>query len=145
MAELLTESMKRFNYLEGEIEAAYHEAALKFGLSDSAMHIFYAVCTSGGDCLVSDISRLCGIKKQTVNSALRRLEAEGAVYLEPVDSKRKKVCLTERGRVLAERSAGRLIRIENEILDSWSAQEREQYLAFLHRYLNDFRRKIEEV
>ena len=33
MKTLINEQMKRFNLLSSEIEAAYHEAALKLGLS----------------------------------------------------------------------------------------------------------------
>ena len=74
--------MKRFNYLLGEIDDAYHDAALKFGLSDSAMIVLYAVCGNRGSCPIDGICRLSGVRKQTVNSALRKLEAEGVVYLE---------------------------------------------------------------
>ena len=33
------EGMRRFNHLLGELDATYHDIALKFGLSDSAMYI----------------------------------------------------------------------------------------------------------
>ena len=35
--DFMTEDMKRYNHLTSETEAVYHEAALKLGLSDSAM------------------------------------------------------------------------------------------------------------
>ena len=41
MKELMTAELKRFNYLTNEIDAAYHEAALHLGLSDSALMILY--------------------------------------------------------------------------------------------------------
>lgn len=78
MENYIKAAMKRFNYLTTEIDAAYHEAALKLGLSDSAMLILYAICNSGDECPLSDIPHLSGISKQTVNSALRKLEHEGA-------------------------------------------------------------------
>ena len=43
-------TLKRFNYLTAEINAAYHEAALLLGLSDSAMMVLYTICDSGGCC-----------------------------------------------------------------------------------------------
>ena len=39
MREPDSKVMKRFNYLLGEMDAVYHEMALKLGLSDSAMII----------------------------------------------------------------------------------------------------------
>lgn len=55
MENYIKAAMKRFNYLTTEIDAAYHEAALKLGLSDSAMLILYAICNSGDECPLSDI------------------------------------------------------------------------------------------
>ena len=43
MREPDSKVMKRFNYLLGEMDAVYHEMALKLGLSDSAMIILYTV------------------------------------------------------------------------------------------------------
>ena len=43
MSSLISRDMKRFNYLVGETDAAYHEAAQKLGLSDSVMQIFYII------------------------------------------------------------------------------------------------------
>ena len=145
MSERLTEKMKRYNFLQGEIEAAYHEAALKFGLSDSSVLVLYTICSSGDSCLVGDISRLSGVSKQTINSALRRLEAEGILYLEAAERKRKRVCLTKKGQELAERTVVRLMQIENEIFDSWTEQESEQYLTLTHRYYTALKEKIKEV
>ena len=52
--EIITD-IKRFNYLNNEIESAYHDAALKLELSDSAMIILYTVCNNGENCPLSDI------------------------------------------------------------------------------------------
>lgn len=69
--------LKRYNYLFGEIEAVYHEISLQMGLSDSVSRILYAICDEGDRCPLSLICRRTGLSKQTVNSALRRLEEEG--------------------------------------------------------------------
>lgn len=144
MERLLSPEMKRFNYLLGEIDAAYHEAALKLGLSDSAMQILYAVCNHGDGCLLNDICRLSGTSKQTINSALRKLEEEGIVYLEAFRGRKKKVCLTEQGKSLAGDTVFRIIEMENEIFESWSDSEREIYLELTQRYLSSVREKIKE-
>lgn len=145
MREFATEKLKRFNYLSGEIEAIYHEAALKFSLSDSAMLVLYAICNNGESCLLSDIIHLSGASKQTINSALRKLEAEGIVRLEAVNGKKKNVCLTKKGRELTDRTVIRLLDIENGIFDSWSLEEQEMYLALTQRYLTAFKEKVKEV
>lgn len=141
----LTAELKRFNYLAGEIDAAYHEAARRLGLSDSAMQVLYAICNKGQSCPLSEICRLSGLSKQTLNSALRKLELEGILYLESMGGRKKTACLTDRGKALAERTVAPLMEIENSILDSWPEAQREQYLDSMQKYLTAFTEKIKEL
>lgn len=128
--------LKRYNYLLGEIEAVYHEISLQMGLSDSVSRILYAICDEGDRCPLSLICRRTGLSKQTVNSALRRLEEEGAVRLEAVNGRAKEVCLTGAGRTLADRTARRIMEMENQILAGWAPWEMEQYLELTERFLH---------
>lgn len=145
MESYATKEMQRLNYLMSETDAAYHEAAFRLGMSDSTMQILYAICNSGNSCLLSDICRLSGISKQTINSALRKLEEKGIVYLEASEGRKKRVCLTDKGRTLAEGTVVPLIEIENSILDSWPQEELEQYLELTRKYLASFREKIQKL
>ena len=142
MAGYTTKEMRRFNYLISETNAAYHEAALKLGMSDSVMQILYTICNSGDSCLLGEICSLSGISKQTVNSALRKLEAEEIVYLEASGGRKKRVCLTDKGRALAAGTVVRLMEIENGILESWPKEEVEQYLELTRKYLEALREKM---
>ncbi|MFG6356957.1 MAG: MarR family transcriptional regulator [Acetatifactor sp.] len=135
------EGMRRFNHLLGELDATYHDIALKFGLSDSAMYILYTLCDEGADCPLSEICRRCGLSKQTVNSAIRKLETEGILYLQKAGSRGKIVCMTEAGRELAARTAMRLLNAENAILASWPPQDVKKYLDLTERFLNDIRER----
>lgn len=135
--------MKRFNLLMSEIDAAYHDAALKLGMSDSVMLILYTVCSCDGECLLSDITS--GASKQTINSALRKLEAEGIVYLEVFEGRKKKVYITEKGRQLAKDTVLKIIEIENKIFDSWSGDEKSIYIDLTQRYLAGFKEKVKEL
>lgn len=137
--------LRRYNYLAGEIEAAYHEMSLKLGLSDSAMMILYAICDRGDSCLLRDICRQFGISKQTVNSALRKLEAEGVIYLESADAKNKRICLTEKGKRLADQTARQIIETENDIFSSWEEADVENYLKLTERFLHDFKARSEKI
>lgn len=142
MAGYTTKEMRRFNYLISETNAAYHEAALKLGMSDSVMQILYTICNSGDSCQLGEICSLSGISKQTVNSALRKLEAGEIVYLEASGGRKKRVCLTDKGRVLAAGTVVRLMEIENSILESWPKEEVEQYLELTRKYLEALREKM---
>ncbi len=120
MSSSASKALRRFNYLSAEIGAAYHEMSFQLGLSDSAMQILYTICDCGqdGTCLLQTICRQTGLAKQTINSALRKLETEGVLYLEAIGAKGKNVCLTKTGKQLAENTAMRMIKAENEIWDS---------------------------
>ena len=62
----------QYTYLAGEINALYHEAAVKTGISDSVQNILYVLCEKDGQCLQSEISKLTGISRQTINSAIHQ-------------------------------------------------------------------------
>lgn len=137
--------MKRYNHLLGEIDATYHEMSLRLGLSDSAMIILYTISDEGDNCPLSEICRRSGLSKQTMNSAIRKLEAEGVLYLEKAGAKSKTVCLTEAGKDLAGRTALRLLNAENAILASWPRQDVEKYLELTERFLTALREEADRL
>ena len=139
MSDNFSREMKRYNYLVGEIDATYHEISTRLGLSDSVMRILYTICDNGTDCPLQKICRLTGLSKQTINSALRKLENEGVIYLEPLGPKNKNVCLTESGKRMAEQTAGRIMMMENAIFASWPREDMERYVALTEAYLRDLR------
>lgn len=141
MSENTRRDLKRFNYLFGETEAAYHEAYLKLGLSDSAMRILYTICDNGGSCPLQTIRRHSGLTKQTMNSAIRKLEAEGVLYLEKAGGKAKTAHLTAAGSTLAQGTAMRILNIENDIFACWPAQEVQDYLRLTEKFLADFKER----
>ena len=137
--------LRRFNRLIGEMSAAYHEAALKFGLPESAMEVLYTVCAEGDGCPISEILCQSSMSKQTLNSALRRLEREGVICLETNGGRRKRVCLTEKGKDLCRRTAMKVIAIENSILDAWTLQEQETYMTMTQQYAQALKAGIEAI
>lgn len=137
--------LKRVNYLLSEINAVYREASSALGISDSVMQILYTICNYGDSCLLGDILRMTGLPKQTVNSALRKLEGEGVVYLRSAEKKKKSVHLTEKGKSLVSTTVLRLMEMENAVFDSWTAEERQSYLRLNQKYLTQFRETIKEL
>ena len=137
--------LRRFNHLIGEIDALYHEAALHFGMPDSAVRVLYTVCVEGGSCPIAEIIRQCGMSKQTLNSALRRLEEEGTIVLQADSGRRKRVCLTDSGRARTEQTVERLIEMENRIYETWTQEERDSHIGLTQRYLEAFAKGMEEL
>lgn len=86
-----------------------------------------------------------GLSKQTVNSALRKLEAQGLIYLESAGRKAKTVCLTEDGTRFAQKTAMRILNMENEILASWAPEEVAQYMDLTERFLLALRERAAKL
>ena len=135
-------SLKRFNHLISEIDAVYHESSLKLGLSDSVSRILYTICNVGDSYPLHEIIRQTGLSKQTVHSAVHKLEEEGVLFLRPLGGKAKLVCLTEQGSRLAERTALRLIQLENDLLASWDPEDVQRYLSLTERFLEDLKERV---
>ena len=93
--------------------------------------------------MLSDMTS--GVSKQTINSALRKLEADGVVRSEVFEGRKKKVYLTEKGRRLAKDTVYRVIEIENEIFASWSDEEKRIYIELTQRYVEVFKEKIKNM
>ena len=145
MEHSISQNMKRCNHIQGEIEAVYHNAALKFGLADSTQFILYTICYLGDNCPLSDIVKMTGISKQTVNSALRNMEKQGLIRLIQATPKTKNVALTKNGEKLAEDTVLRLMKIEDDVFSAWSDEDVQKYLELNERFLKDLKEKIEQL
>ncbi|MCI8593855.1 MAG: MarR family transcriptional regulator [Oscillospiraceae bacterium] len=141
----LSNEMRQLNHLLGETNAVYHDLTVKLGLSDSSMYLLYTLAYHGGRCPLRDICRLTGISKQTLNSAVRKLEREHILYLEAANGRQKLVCLTEAGERLAEETVSKIIEAENNIFSSWKQEDVAQYLALSQRYLDAFRAEAKRI
>lgn len=145
MKNTLSPALRRFNYLHSETDAAYHELCLKLGISDSAMNLLYILCEQGDPCPLQLVYRFAFSSKQTVHSALRKLESEGVLRLEGDGPRNKQVCLTEKGRALVARTALRMIQAEDAVFASWPEEDVAQYLALSERYLTALREQVRQL
>lgn len=137
--------LKKFNQLISEIDAAYHEVSRRLGLSDSVEMILYSICNLGSPCLLSEIVRFSAMSKQTINSAIRKMEGEELLFVRATDGRKKQVVLTEKGEKLAQETTMRVIEIENEIYSSWTEEEMTFYLELTQRYLQGFQEKTKHL
>lgn len=141
----LVDKIHRINYLTSEMDALYHQASFKIGLADSAMRVLYALHDNGQSCLLSQIYKQSGISKQTVHSAVRKLEEEGLVYLEPHRGKAKMVCLTQQGKQYVSDTVARLYEAEIRAFASWSEEEIDAHVRLMEKYLECFRAQVRQL
>lgn len=135
----------KINCLLTETDSVYHQAAVKLGLADSEMGILYMLYEKDGKCPLSEIVKTTGISKQTVNSALRKLEREEVVALEQSGKRAKVVCLTEKGKAVADKTAARLFDAECSVYAAWTEEELETYVRLMEKYNDDLRKQIEKL
>ena len=76
MTSNYSDMMYRMNCLASDLDSLYHQAAQKIGVSDSVMFVLYSLYENQGRILLNDIRKITGISKQTLNSAIRKLENE---------------------------------------------------------------------
>lgn len=141
----LDDIIAQINCLTEEVDSLYHQAAVRLGVSDSVLFVLYMLHTNGGQRLLYDIYKLSGISKQTINSAIRKLEQEKLIYLEKYNGKAKLVCLTEHGRVRAEQTAARLFEAERAAFLEWSEEELQTYLTLNKKYNETLKEQISKL
>lgn len=137
--------MYRINCLAADLDALYHQAALKLGMPDSVMLILYLVYEKGGTCPLRMICQEASLNKQTLNSAIRKLEREEIIYLEQSGGRAKNVCLTQKGREYAEQTIAKLFAAERSAFHGWTEDEIHSYLELMEKYNNDFREQIKQM
>ncbi len=136
------DEIHRINYLTSEMEALYHRSSLKLGITDSVSIVLYTIYDTGENCLLSDIYKKSGISKQTVNSAIRSLEADGILYLEQHTGRAKKIVLTEKGEEYVDKTVAKLYEAEVQAFESWTTEEINTYINLMEKYVDCFRKQI---
>lgn len=139
------EKVHRVNCLSNDLDAIYHQAARKIGVPDSVMIVLYMIYEKGDGCLLYEICNESGVSKQTINSAIRKLETEGVLYLEQDKGKKKRVYLTEKGREYLTQTAARLAEAESNAFSGWTQEELDLYLKLLEKYNCCFREQVEKM
>lgn len=135
----------QYTSLAGEINALYHKAAVKMGISDSVQNILYVICEKGNRCLQSEVCKMTGISRQTINSAIRKLERDGIVYLEQGKGRNTIICLTEKGEKFASEKIYPLYQIENKIWNEWASEEQQQYLMLTQKYRDGLKKYLKTI
>lgn len=134
--------IKQSDKLYMEMNSIYHNTAVKFGLSDTAMWILYLISDKDSEYTQQDLVKQCYFPKQTINTSLKSLVKNGYAELEETKGayKRKLIRLTERGQALASAATDRLKIAEINAYGSLSDNELTMYLEItskINRILRD--------
>lgn len=129
--------LSEFNSIIKESDDIYRCAAKALGLPDCAFWILYTLRAETEAVTQRGICSTIYQPKQTVNSALKKLEQDNILCLsEMTDRRSKRVLLTDRGHSLASRTVDRVIDAEKSALSGLTVSEQETFLALFHKYIN---------
>ena len=107
-------------------------------MSDAALWLLYVIRLGGNNLTQAAICADWHYPPQTINSALKRLEAQGLVALAPVTGSRrdKAVHLTAEGEKTVEHVIDPLVEAERSALAALAPEERAALVSLSQRYLD---------
>lgn len=140
-------SARALDALYQKTDKVYYEFARGCGLSETAYWILYAIEVSGGQAAQHAIAGEFSYSKQTVNSALKALEAKGLVELSFAEGGRrsKAVSLTPAGRAFSDERIVPAIAAEDRAFASLTTEERAEFLRLARAYTAAIDRELASI
>lgn len=130
--------IEKLNRLYKQQDELYHSFAVRFGISDTAFWVLYAICSSDAPCTQYDLCNAWYFPKQTVNSAIAGLEKTGYLVLKPLPGtrNRKNAELTQAGKQFCERTIIPLLEAEKRTFLLFSEEEQNIFMAFMEKQID---------
>lgn len=108
--------IQEYNHIYKLINEAYHFVVKRLGLTDSAFDILYAVHILGEGCTQKDICGYSGSSKQTIQSAMRKLERQGFLRMERGSGRSMRIFATPAGKALIQEKIVPVVEAEKRAL-----------------------------
>jgi DNA-binding MarR family transcriptional regulator len=147
MSKSSQEQLAALNRLYKEQNVLYHSFAMKFGFSDTAFWILYALCENEKEYTQNDFCKEWSFAKQTVNSAINRLMEDHYIELEviPGTKNSKHVKLTEYGYQQCQKNMIPLILAEQKAFSRFSETELESFLTLFKKQIDLVKEEVEKI
>lgn len=134
----------KLNRLNKAIAELYHDLCVRLGISDSVFDIFYAIAALGDGCCQKDICDYAFTSKQTIHSAIHKLEKEGMLRLSPGKGREMHIYLTAAGEQFTREKIDPVIAGENEALSQMPSDETDQLLLLTEKYASCLRGQLQK-
>ena len=135
--------MLAFNNIYREVERYYESCALRAGVSSSAFCILYDMNELGDGCLQVDLCRTSLLSKQTVHSAVRRLEQDGILRLQP-KGRGVQLFLTDEGHRVLEEKILPVLRAEHAAMAEMGPEQAEELVRLYRLYLTLLQKNMDK-
>ena len=135
MNRVFDQTLMAYNKETKKLDDLYRSAAKTCGMAECAFWILYTLRVDETAYTQAEICELLHEPKQTVNSALKKLEAAGVLSLSAGDDQRsKRVRLTPKGEQLARSNADRVAEAEARAIGSMSPDDRAAFIRLTELY-----------
>lgn len=135
-----------YNAIVKENDELYRSVAKALGLSECTCWILYILRINSTVPTQKEICAQLYEPKQTVHSALKKLEEEGNIELLTARDRRSKlVRLTEQGARLAQKTADKIIEAELRAFAGLSETEQKTFIHLFRKYTDSFKKEMTEI
>lgn len=138
------EELKKFNYLYKEMDNVYHEMALRAGVSDSVFCVLYTLAERNS-CSQKEIAASYSISRQTIHSAVKKLEKEGYIVLRAGTGRDKLLFLTPSGEHFMAERLMPIFQTENQVFQAMPPEESRELLRLTEKLIGLYREKFQEA
>lgn len=133
-----------YNGIVKENNEIYRQVAKMFGMSDGVFWILYILREQNRPLSQREVCQFLFEPKQTINSAIKKLEADGYISLShTTDQRSKYMSLTAQGKALCAKSVDLIIDIEQQTFACLSTREQDLFLQIFRKYTDCLHQKIQ--
>lgn len=129
------EAQLQYMHLYKKMDAVYYQMAIAQKLTPSEMDIYYTICVLGDGCLQRDVCNLALTSKQTINSALKKMEKQGLLQLETGKGREKHIHLTAAGQQKSDACVQPIYIAEQQAFSEMTEPKREQLVALTDKFI----------
>lgn len=137
--------LTRINAAIRRTDEAYDIAAKHVGLSSSSFDILYTLRSIGEGCSQKDLAEASCTGKQTINSAIHRLEREGMLRLEAGFGRTTLVYLTVKGKQTVKERIDPVIRAEERAAQELPQQGQDALVKAFEDYADAICGSLEQI
>lgn len=147
MNEQIKAQLEIINQQIKEMSAIYHSAAVKTGISDNEIWVWYALLVLDGEYSQQDICDLWSLPKQTVNSIINNMVKKGYAVLEvvPGTRNRKIIRLSDEGKEYGKNIVMRIFESEQKAFGKMTNEERKNCIEVLGKYITYLKMEIDKI
>lgn len=135
-----------YNNLIKENDKIYRNLSKNSGLSPCSFWILYVLREDEDPLTQSEICEMLHEPKQTVNSALKKLAADGYIALSSGSDRRSKsISLTEKGLCLAAETVDLVMAAEQSVLEEFTEEELHTFISLFRKYTQTLKQKTKNI